>query len=93
MIFNFISGSCTPESAALADLAVGERGILYDFTLSHDVAEYLMNLGFVPGLEVTVANSGPGGDPRIYRVDGTEVALRKELSKFITVLPVAAAAY
>ena len=93
MIFNFMSGNCVPESAALSDLEVGERGILYDFSLSHDVAEYLMNLGFVPGLEVTVANSGPGGDPRIYRVDGTEVALRKELSKRITVLPVAAAAY
>lgn len=49
-----------------------------------------MNLGFIPGTEVTVAQSGPGGNPRVYRVDRTEVALRRELSERIAVdlLPV-----
>ena len=44
-----------------------------------------MNLGFVPGLEVKVLRSGPGGDPRVYRVDGTEVAMRRDLSRHIHV--------
>ena len=44
-----------------------------------------MNLGFVPGLEVKVLRSGPGGDPRVYRVDGTEVAMRRDLSRHIQV--------
>lgn len=44
-----------------------------------------MNLGFVPGLEVTVLRSGPGGDPRVYRVDGTEVAMRRDVSRHIHV--------
>ena len=44
-----------------------------------------MNLGFVPGLEVTVARSSPGGDPRVYRVEGTEVAMRRDLSRHIHV--------
>jgi ferrous iron transport protein A len=51
-----------------------------------------MNLGLIPGLEVTVAHSGPGGDPRIYRVEGTELALRSELSRCIAVEPQSAAA-
>ena len=52
-----------------------------------------MNLGFVPGLEVTVERSGPGGDPRVYRVEGTEVAIRRELSRHIHVSLVGAPAF
>ncbi len=76
-----------PVYAALSDMEVGGRGVLAEFNLPENVAEQLMNLGFVPGLEVTVAQSGPGGDPRVYRVDGAEVALRGELAKFIAVAP------
>ncbi|MGC2210390.1 MAG: FeoA family protein [Candidatus Korobacteraceae bacterium] len=71
----------------LCDLAVGESGILENFDMPHNIAEHLMNLGFVPGLEVFVARSGPGGNPRVYRVDGTEVALRRDLSRCIAVRP------
>jgi len=38
-------------------------------------------------LEILVARSGPGGNPRVYRVDGTEVALRRDLSRCIGVRP------
>jgi ferrous iron transport protein A len=88
MIFNFIFGRKhhpSPTTSALADLQVGERAILKEFELDHPIAEHLMNLGFVPGLEVTVERSGPGGDPRVYRVEGTEVAMRRELSRHIQV--------
>ena len=27
---------------------------------------------------ITAAQSAPGGDPRVFRVDGTEIALRRE---------------
>ncbi len=72
---------------ALSDLALGESGILEDFDMPQTIAEHLMNLGFVPGLEIMVARSGPGGNPRVYRVDGTEVALRRDLSRCIAVSP------
>lgn len=89
MIFNFIFGRRPNQrkrkARALADLHVGEKAILADLQLSPPVAEHLMNLGFVPGLEVTVARSSPGGDPRVYRVEGTEVAMRRELSRHIHV--------
>ena len=89
MIFNFIFGRHRKHprraTAALADLHVGESAILGDMELAPPVAEHLMNLGFVPGLEVTVARSSPGGDPRVYRVEGTEVAMRRDLSRHIHV--------
>jgi len=96
MIFNFIfrrKHQRNPSSGALADLRVGERAILEEFELDHPIAEHLMNLGFVPGLEVTVERSGPGGDPRVYRVEGTEVAMRRELSRHIHVSLVGAPAF
>jgi ferrous iron transport protein A len=89
MVFNFMKASAKKLSKklthTLGDLAVGEHGILEDFDMPQSIAEHLMNLGFVPGLEVYVARSGPGGNPRVYRVDGTEVALRRDLSHCIAV--------
>jgi len=89
MIFNFIFGrhkENRPSPAkALADLQVGESAVLSDLKLSAPVAEHLMNLGFVPGLVVKVLRSGPGGDPRVYRVDGTEIAMRRDVSRHIHV--------
>jgi len=70
---------------SLSDLAVGESGILEDFHMSPTIAEQLMNLGFIPGIEVCVTRTGPGGNPRVYRVDGTEVALRRDLSRCIAI--------
>ncbi len=89
MIFNFIFGSRKPhtksEPHALADLRIGESAVLSELEVSPPIAEHLMNLGFVPGLVVKVLRSGPGGDPRVYRVDGTEVAMRRDLSRHIHV--------
>lgn len=63
---------------SLAELKNGEHGIIDRIDLPHDVAQRLMELGFLPGTVVTRALSAPGGDPRVFRVDGSEVALRRE---------------
>jgi ferrous iron transport protein A len=96
MIFNFIFGRNQREKrkgTALADLEVGERAILAELKLAPSVADHLMNLGFVPGLEVTVTRSSPGGDPRVYRVEGTEVAMRRDVSRHIHVELIGAPAF
>ncbi len=62
----------------LTALKKGESGILERIDLSEDAAQRLMELGFLPGHSVTRAHSAPGGDPRVFRVDGSEVALRRE---------------
>lgn len=87
MIFNSLrtTDSLSLDFVSLSDLNQGDTAMLGEFDLSPLVADHLMNLGFIPGTEVTVAQSGPGGDPRIYRVDRTEVALRRNLSDRITV--------
>jgi Fe2+ transport system protein FeoA len=87
MVFNFMKSKSAKSGHTLSDLTLGESAILDSFEMPHAVAEHLMNLGFIPGLEVLFARSGPGGNPRVYRVDGTEVALRRDLSRCIFVRP------
>ena len=62
----------------LADLREGEAAIIEHIDLPTDFATRLMELGFLPGMTVTAARSAPGGDPRVFRVDGSEIALRRE---------------
>jgi ferrous iron transport protein A len=76
---SFKKGGRSPKSpATLAELKQGEQGILERIDLPADVAQRLMELGFLPGVPVTRARSAPGGDPRVFRVDGSEIALRRE---------------
>jgi len=96
MIFNFIFGRKQRrqrDAGALADLEVGERAIVGHMELAPTLADHLMNLGLVPGMEVTVARSCPGGDPRVYRVEGTEIAMRRDLSSRIRVQLLGAPAF
>jgi len=48
----------------------------------------LMQMGMIPGCIVEAAHVAPAGDPTVYRVDGTEIALRRETTLNITVLDV-----
>ncbi|MEZ5356221.1 MAG: FeoA family protein [Bryobacteraceae bacterium] len=67
----------------LADLRRGEHGVIAAIELPDDIARRLMELGFLPGGIVKVGRSAPGGDPRVFEVDGSEVALRRETSRLI----------
>jgi ferrous iron transport protein A len=62
----------------LTHLRRGESGVLDRLDLPEDDARRLMELGFVPGHSITRGHSAPGGDPRVFQVDGSEVALRRE---------------
>jgi ferrous iron transport protein A len=65
-------------STSLLDLRRGDAGILDRIDLPGDDARRLMELGFLPGTRVTAGLSAPGGDPRVFQVDGSEIALRLE---------------
>jgi ferrous iron transport protein A len=81
-------GARSPKSrATLAELKHGEQGILERIDLPADVAQRLMELGFLPGVPVMRARSAPGGDPRVYRVDGSEIALRRETAARLFLRP------
>jgi ferrous iron transport protein A len=68
-------------SATLVDLRRGDAAILDRIDLPGEDARRLMELGFLPGARVTAGLSAPGGDPRVFQVDGSEIALRRETAK------------
>ena len=70
---------------SLDDLAAGESGVLSAIDLPEGDANRLMELGFLPGARITAARSAPGGDPRVFRVDGTEFALRRDTARKLRV--------
>jgi ferrous iron transport protein A len=79
-----------PEGAfrrTLAQLPEGEAGVLDRLDLPDDIARRLMELGFLPGHIIIPARSAPGGEPRVYRVDGSEVALRRETASHLILRP------
>jgi ferrous iron transport protein A len=42
-----------------------------------------MELGFLPGTTIVAGRAAPGGDPRVFRVDGSEIALRNETARHL----------
>ena len=78
MRFNKDAHRPEPRSRNLTDLKKGETGVLERIEMSEIDAQRLMELGFLPGHSITRAHAAPGGDPRVFRVDGSEVALRRE---------------
>lgn len=68
----------TANAKNLTELRRGESGILDRLDLPEEDARRLMELGFLPGHAIVPGRSAPGGDPRVFRVDGSEVALRRE---------------
>lgn len=72
---------------SLSDLRLGEEAVLDRLDLGPEELQRLMQLGFLPGAVVAAARSAPGGDPRVYRVDGAEFALRRETASRLIVRP------
>jgi len=73
-----VANGANPAARNLTELKRGESGVLDRLDLPEDDARRLMELGFLPGHAVVPAHAAPGGDPRVFRVDGSEVALRRE---------------
>lgn len=68
---------------SITTLRRGESGILDRIELPEPDARRLMEMGFLPGHTVVPARSAPGGDPRVYQVDGSEIALRRETARHL----------
>ena len=80
-----LTGNKTRAMATLVDLARGDAGTLEEINLPGEEARRLMELGFLPGMRITAGWSAPGGDPRVFQVDGSEVALRRETARHLRV--------
>jgi ferrous iron transport protein A len=75
----------TLTSTVLSDLAVGSCATLASLDLPEEIQGQLMHLGFVPENRVLALRRAPAGDPTVYCIDGTEVALRQETAQYISV--------
>lgn len=78
------SGSPT----VLAQLSPGERATIVGVAsaASEVVAGRLRQLGFRPASDVEVIRRAPMGDPTIYRVQDTELCLRRREALLIEVV-------
>lgn len=70
---------------ALSEVGVGESAVVDSLELPHDVLDHLMHLGFLPDATIDVLRRAPAGDPTVYRVEGAEIALRRETAQYIHV--------
>jgi len=85
--FNKVHSRRRHAPSTLVDLRMGEQGVLDRLDLPESDARRLMELGFLPGVTVLAARCAPGGDPRVFRVDGGEIALRAETASRIALRP------
>jgi len=90
-VFKYSTGGDRPARGAgpatLVELREGEAGVVERLGVAGDIAQRLMELGFLPGSTIVAARSAPGGDPRVFRVDGSEIALRRETAAHIYLRP------
>ena len=73
-----MSGKKQKSAGTLLDLHQGQEAVIKSFELPERFARRLMELGFLPGGRIKAGRTAPGGDPRIFEVDGSEIALRRE---------------
>jgi len=62
----------------LCDLCLGESGVITRLSLQMSSAELLESFGFVQGARVIAEQSAPQGDPKICRLDGRLIAVRRQ---------------
>ncbi|WP_301496760.1 FeoA family protein [Corynebacterium sp.] len=69
----------------LDELPRASRAVVTHLDVRGPERRRLMDLGVLPGVEVTVERSSPLGDPRAYRILGALIALRRGQARGIHV--------
>ena len=72
----------------LSDLKAGDMAVIEDVALPEAEQQLLMRFGFFDGAEVRCSRRAPLGDPVVYSLDGSEIALRTETACRIFASPV-----
>ena len=74
-----------PMVVPLSRMCEGEKGKISRLELPVEVRERLCGLGFVNGEEVELVKIAPFGDPKVFRIKGTNVTLRNDIAMWILV--------
>lgn len=69
----------------LWELSPKQSAYVLDVGGDQEMRRHLLDLGFVPGSQVTAIRRSPFGDPTVYEVRGTMIALRKEQASQIRI--------
>jgi len=72
----------------LSELEPGEAAVIEDVALPETERQLLIRFGFFDGAEVRCSRRAPLGDPIVYSLDATQVALRTETACRIFASPV-----
>lgn len=68
----------------IADLKVGEKGLIEEFSL--DVIPLnLLEMGCLPGKQVKLLQLAPFKDPLYIKVNGSHLAIRKDMASQINI--------
>jgi len=73
------------EETTLDRLRPGQAGVVARVEAEPALKIHLMELGFVAGSPLVFLMSTPFGDPNIYALRGTSIALRKSEAKCIRI--------
>lgn len=68
----------------LAQLQKGQKAIIQDFNIE-EIPLKLLEMGCLPGNEVTLLQVAPFGDPLYITVNDSHVAIRLETAKEISI--------
>ena len=69
---------------SIASLKIGQRAIIKDFSVEM-VPLKLLEMGCLPGNEVCLIQSAPFSDPLYLTINGSHLAIRKEMASKIEI--------
>lgn len=70
--------------STIADLKVGEKGIIEEFSLDL-IPLNLLEMGCLPGKEVRLLQLAPFKDPLYIKVNGSHLAIRRDMASLINI--------
>ena len=71
----------------LKELGIGKNAVILSVGGEGALRQHFLDMGLIPGAEVTMVKFAPMGDPLEIRIRGYELTLRKEDARKITVIP------
>jgi ferrous iron transport protein A len=71
-------------SSTVANLKIGEKGIIKQVCFN-DIPLKLLEMGCIPGKEIEMVQIAPLKDPLYIIVNGTHIAIRKEVAELIKI--------
>lgn len=77
------------DKTCLADIAPGEEAIVVGLSIGGSMRRRLMDIGMIENTSVKCVGRSPAGDPSAYLIRGAVIAIRKEDSENIVVMPAA----